>query len=289
MNTITQMDKLVNTRKMEVNLMGADKIQRYNWKTSINQVGEFQSIHKDMLFVNKEYQRDALNDKVVAIARGWSWVACGAIIVTYRDGSIWVIDGQHRVLAAKNRSDISYLPCMVFQLDGLKGEAQGFLDLNTGRKPVSAVGKQKALVTAGDEVAIFVQNEIDRIGLRIAATTKSAGQIQSIAWCTKRAREDRVAFSLVLSLAAEISQQDNIPVRERLLDGLWFLHNRMEGGLANKRLLQKIKEKGGECLINSANKASAYYGSGGAKVWGEGMLAELNKGLVHKFELEQTT
>lgn len=289
MNANTQTVLQMNTRNTEVDFNGNDKIKRYNWKTSVTQVGEFQSIHKDMLCVNEEYQRDAINTKVLSIAKNWSWIACGAIVVTYRNGTIWVIDGQHRVLAAKSRSDITYLPCMVFQLDGLKEEAQGFLDLNTGRKPVSALDKQKALVAACDDVAIFVQREINRIGLKLAKTTRSVGQIQSIAWCTKRAREDREAFILVLSIAAEISRQDNVPVRERLLDGLWFLHKRMEGGLTNKRLLKKIKEKGGECLFNSANKAAAYYGAGGAKVWAEGMLAELNKGLVHKFELDQTT
>lgn len=274
----------VASKSLEVNAMGNDKIQRYDWTTS-GAPGALQSLDKRLLHVNPLYQRDAAEEKVLSMARGWSWVACGAIVVACRDGIFWVIDGQHRVLAALRRSDIQALPCLVFALADIKSEAQGFIDLNTGRKPVSAIAKQKALVTAGDEAAIFVQQEIDRLGLQISASARASGTIQAIAWCVKRAREDKNKFSMILQLVTEISRHEKAPIRERVLDGLWFLDDRMENGLTDKRLLKKIKEKGADALFVAANKAAAYYGSGGAKVWGEGILAELNRGLVHKFEL----
>lgn len=38
--------------------------------------------------------------------------------------------------------------------------------------------------------------------------------------------------------------------------------------------------------IRTANRAAAYYASGGGKVWAQGMLAELNKGLHKKLTME---
>ncbi|NQW80605.1 MAG: hypothetical protein HQ445_05460 [Polaromonas sp.] len=273
----------LKTQNREVNNIGVDKIKIFNWKVSGVQ-GTFRHLHKKLLKINAVYQRDALTSKVCDIARDWSWVGCGAIVVTYRDGTFWVVDGQHRVLAAQSRSDIAELPCLVFELSDIPGEAKAFLDLNTGRKAVTAIVKQKAQVVAGDETAIFVQQEIDRLGLRVSTTT-SPNSIKAVAWCTKRAREDRDSFSLVLGLAAELSRKDSAPVRERLLDGLLFIHNRVDGGILDKRLNKRLKEKGADALFAAANKASAFYGNGGAKVWGEGIVAELNRGLVHKFQV----
>lgn len=270
---------------LEVNraVGGVDKIKFYNWKVS-GRPGELKMIAKHALQINEVYQRSATLSKVLSLAKDWSWVGCGAIVVAHRKGSYWVIDGQHRVLAALRRSDIFDMPCIVFELSDIQEEAQGFLDLNTNRKAVSTYAKHKALVAAGDEVAIFVQHEIDRLGLRPAMDTKTPGTIQCFGWCMKRASENRATFSRVLELTTEISNADNVAIRERLLDGLIYIHNNLPGGLSDKRLLERIKAKGATALFNAANKASAFYGKGGAKVWADGILQEINKGLSKRFE-----
>lgn len=268
----------------EINVMGANKIDRYDWKIK-GDPGILTTIHKDVLLVNSAYQRQAKSGKVLNLARDWSWVACGALVVTRRDGEYWVIDGQHRLLAAQSRSDITHLPCVLFDLSDIELEARGFLDLNANRKPITAVEKQNALVVAGDEIAVFVHDEIARNGLDVSGSTKAAGTIHAVGWCIKHAREDREAFIVVLRLAAELSAKDRAPVRERLLDGLSYIHEKVEGGLFEKRLNKRIRDKGANVLYQAANKGAAYHGSGGAKVYGEGMLTELNRGMVNKFEV----
>lgn len=264
---------------------GVDKTARYGWVTK-DQPGELMMLHKDALQVHPAYQREVLQDKVKAITAAWSWLSLGALVVGERGGEFWVIDGQHRALAAKRRSDITHLPCVVFKTADVRAEARGFLDLNTGRKPVTAVAKQKAMVTAGDEVASFVQQQCDALGLQIKGCTKSAGQLQCVAWCIRRADEDPAAFCDVLAMGAELSAQDQMPVHERLLEGLWLLNRKCGEGLADKRLTKRLREKGARVLLDAANRAAAYYASGGGKVWAQGMLAELNKGLHRKFTMD---
>lgn len=270
---------------METTPHGVDKVSRYGWVMK-NEPGEQKALHKSVLMVNQEYQREVLLTKVRDISSAWSWISFGAIVVAERDGEFWVIDGQHRVMAAKRRSDISTLPCVVFKTFDVKEEAQGFLDLNTGRKPVTATAKHKAMVAAGDEVAIYVQQQLEALGLEVKSTANTSGQIKCVAWCLKRAAENRDAFHQVISLATDLSNKDNMHVSERVLDGLWILNQRCGDGLLDKRLTKRLREKGARLLLDAANRAAAYYASGGAKIWAQGMLAELNKGLQKKFVMD---
>lgn len=264
---------------------GVDKTVRYGWVTN-DKPGEMKMLHKDVLKIHPAYQRDVLADKVKAITAAWSWLSLGALVVGERGGEFWVIDGQHRTLAAKRRSDITHLPCVVFKTADVKTEARGFLDLNTGRKPVTAVAKQKAMVAAGDEVAAYVQQQCEGLGLEIKKTAHTAGQLKCVAWCMRHAAEDKEVFRLVLAMGAELSTQDKMPVGERVLEGLWILHTKCGDGLADKRLTKRLREKGARALLDAANRAAAYYARGGGKVWAHGMLAELNKGLQRKFTLD---
>lgn len=264
---------------------GVDKIARYGWVMK-DEPGELKMLHKDVLQMHPAYQRDVLQEKVKAITAAWSWLSLGALVVGERGGEFWVIDGQHRALAAKRRSDITHLPCVVFKTADVKTEARGFLDLNTLRKPVTAVAKQKALVAAGDEVAAYVQQQCEALGIEIKPSTHTAGQLKCVAWCTRRAAENKEVFQLVLAMGAELSAQDQMPVAERLLEGLWLLNAKCGEGLADKRLTKRLREKGARVLVDAANRAAAYYVSGGGKVWAQGMLGELNKGLQRKFTMD---
>jgi ParB-like chromosome segregation protein Spo0J len=264
---------------------GVDKTTRYGWVTK-DEPGTLQMLHKDLLQIHPAYQRDVLPEKVKSITASWSWLSLGALVVGKRGGDYWVIDGQHRALAAKRRSDIESLPCVVFDTADVREEARGFIDLNTGRKPVTAVAKQKALVAAGDDIAVFIQQECDALGIEIKRTAVHARQIKCVGWCNRRAADNKDVFRKVLAMGAELSQQDNMPIAERVLEGLWLLNARCGKGLADERLANRLRAKGARVLLDAANRAAAYYASGGGKVWAEGMLAELNKGLQNKFTMD---
>jgi hypothetical protein len=263
---------------------GTDKVARYGW-TVTDEPGVLRMLHKDHLLVPAEYQRDANEDKVRKIASEWSWLSFGAVIVGHRGGKYYTIDGQHRVLAAKRRSDVGEVPCVVFKTNDISTEARGFLSVNSGRKPVTAIQKQKALVVAGDETAALVQDTINRCGLEVRSTTNGVDQIKCVALCIRLATEDKNAFRQVLSFVAELSKKDGVAVKERLLEGVWFLHRHCGNGLDDKRLNRRLRDIGAEQLLEAANRAGAFYARGGAKVWADGMLNACNKGLHNKFAI----
>lgn len=261
---------------------GIDKVKRYGWVTK-DQPGTLKNLHKDVLQIHPAYQRDVIPSKVKEITANWSWVGAGAIVVGERGGEFWVIDGQHRVLAAKRRSDITHLPCVVFQTEGVKQEAVAFLDLNAGRKPVSSIGKFRAMLAAGDEAARTVHRVLDDLNVVLKGTPSKGKELKSVAWSVRRAGEDAEKFEIVMRMAAELSH--DIPIQERLLEGLWYINDRLRGGISDKRFSDRLRAVGARRLIDAANKASAYFVRGGANVWATGMMDEINKGLRNKFAL----
>lgn len=255
------------------------KIEKYGWVVK-DAPGELVSLHKSILKVSPEYQRRSMSQRVLAISASWSWIALGAISVGRRESEFWVIDGQHRVLAALQRSDISNLPCIVFATDSIQQEAQGFLDANTGRKSVSTIDKFRAALVAGDATAKYVDSVLSEFGITPKGSANKPLEIKSLGWAMQRAKDDRDAFRVVVELAAELCQ--DCMLNEKLLDGLFYIHSYYPTKLENKRLRDRLKKVGALRLIDATTRASAYYSRGGAKVWADGIISEVNKGLHYK-------
>jgi len=263
--------------------MGVDKIERYGWTVKPER-GTYMEIRKGSLLVNRDvYQRDEIGSKALEFAKQWSWIACGTLIVAKRGGQYWVVDGQHRKGGADRRSDIDTLPCLVFEVDEVEREAQAFLDANTNRRPVLALAKFKALLATGDEEAQFIEGAINAAGLTISAYCQSAGQFKAINAAQRIAKLDRHALVRVLTVGADLTHADDMPLQQRMILGLYYLHTTIEGGLDNRGLVKRMTQVRAKALSRGADAAAQYYASGGAKVYGNGMLDVINKGLRNKF------
>ncbi len=148
------------------------KVEQYGWSI-VDEIGELMWLSKAILNVDPAYQREKVKlNRILSISRAWSWVACGTLIVAKRtDGKYFVIDGQHRKLAADKRADILNLPCMVFDAVDIPDEASAFLRVNIARSPVGALGKFKSEIIAGDKVAAKVTSMVTESGYRIGASS----------------------------------------------------------------------------------------------------------------------
>jgi hypothetical protein len=256
-----------------------DKVTRHGW-TIKDSPGTLQNLSKTVLQVHASYQRHAVDSKVLQLAAKWSWVACGTILVGKRGGEYWVIDGQHRVLAAKRRSDIKTLPCLVFKTESVAQEAQGFLDANTGRKPVMTIDKYRAGLAANDPTYVVLQGIFNRLGIAVKVTISGAKDFKSIAWAAKRVKEDPEALEFVLSKAIEVSGK--YPLSEKIVASLFYIHKNASVDLNDVRLIKKLTKIGGQGIVDAANRAGAYFSSGGVRIWADGVLNEVNKGLHSK-------
>ena len=262
---------------------GVDKAARYGWSIK-DQPGRLMMLDKAALEVDDSYQRSATQDKVKRIAAEWSWVACGALVVADRgDGRFFVIDGQHRALAALKLSAVRQLPCVVFQTEGSREEAGGFLRANRDRKPMTAVQAFAAMVTAGDKDAVFVRHLLEENGMAVASGGASQSAFKATGTLLKIARDSHDAARKVLS--ASIAACSGGAVHNDVMRGLWWIYSRMDDAKAFERMNPRLSAVGRDEILRSIAAAKAFQGVGGEKVCGEGILKAYNFRLKRKLDL----
>jgi hypothetical protein len=119
------------------------------------------------------------------IAMYWDWSLCQPLAVARRaDGALMVVDGQHRLAAARLRGDIYDLPCVITAYESAAEEAAAFVALNQQRRPLGALDLFRAALAAGDEESAAIHALIAGAGLSLAphsnCTAWAPGQVSNI-------------------------------------------------------------------------------------------------------------
>lgn len=138
------------------------------------------------LWVDPRYQREmkasrASRGLVHRIAAGWKWalfqpltVALGSPADDGSRGRYAVIDGQHRLEAAKRRK-IEQLPCYVIDAATVEEQAGYFVGLNRERKALLPTQLHRAAAVAGDANALRVDAVCRAAGVAIVTGGGKAG------------------------------------------------------------------------------------------------------------------
>ncbi len=128
-------------------------------------------IKPDDLHINEKYQRAVSTKRGMAviknIAEKFDWALFLPIAVTRREeGGYWVIDGQHRVLAAR-RIPLDEVPAVVLDIKGTRAQACAFVGINAQRVNMHALAIHHAMVSAGDELAVRLHKCCEIAGVSI--------------------------------------------------------------------------------------------------------------------------
>lgn len=270
----------------ETHTTGVDKVKMYKWELQ-DSPGKLQWIDKNALHVDSTYQRQIRGNKPREIASAWSWVACGALRVALRsDGTYWVIDGQHRLAAALRRSDITDLPCVVFEVSGVADEAKGFVTGNTKRGAVKIFDKHRASVLAGDVVAQQIEQILVDLGLTVTLCPTKPTDLKCLAKVQKLMIVGADHARAVLSLALRICEQDAVSPTARIVGVVDYLAKNLTCGISDNRLQSRLIEIGARKMERVMSLSVEVHGASGDKIWALGVLRELNKGLRNKFTMK---
>lgn len=173
--------------------MGKEKVDRTKFKAQKGRMPVLQFLPPAELKIDLTYQRsiEAAESQVLIrkIAQRWNWDLCQPLVVSRRRGDqgdqYFVIDGQHRLEAAKLRGDIGQLPCVVVEYVNAADEAANFVHLNQVRRPLSRLQIFKAAVASGDKRACRIVDALTEFGLSVATQTNwnfwKPGMISNIA------------------------------------------------------------------------------------------------------------
>lgn len=141
------------------------------------------------LQIDRDYQRSldtaSSQSLIRKIAQYWNWDLCQVLVVARRkDGGLYVIDGQHRLEAARLRRDLGQLPCVVVESESPAEEAASFVHLNQQRRPLTKLDLFKAAVASEDPEACAILEALQDAGLSVAPhsnyTTWKPGMVSNI-------------------------------------------------------------------------------------------------------------
>jgi len=128
--------------------------------------GKFQFLRAKDLHLEKKYQRGENLRLSREIAADYDAPAFGSLVVSRRNGSHYVIDGQRRgcaaVLAGKE-----YVPCIVWKDLPLKGEANTYHKMNNSRQGTNPVNRWESAVVSEYPYAVEGQKILARYGYAV--------------------------------------------------------------------------------------------------------------------------
>jgi hypothetical protein len=182
-----------------------------------------------VLITDHDAQRPAHKAHVANIARNWKLDLAGSIQVAVYRGRLLVVDGQHRVLAAR-QVGVKKLRCDLYQADSEAEVSRMFIDLNTVRKRVLSVELYAQRLLQGDAVAKLVEATVQRHGWRVCQKLKSTtNYVRGVGWCYKYATLDADRFVRVMSFALPWFADSEQPADERMLSVLWRIDTICDG------------------------------------------------------------
>lgn len=165
------------------------KLSRLKLNAPLGNMPVLQYVQPAQLQIDPTYQRSLQLSQsqslIRKIAQHWNWDLCQPLVVSRRaDGALYVIDGQHRLEAARLRGDIAQLPAVVLSYESAADEAASFVHLNQQRRPLGKVELFRAAVASGEEEAVAIAALIEGAGLSLAPHSNSTawkpGQIANL-------------------------------------------------------------------------------------------------------------
>lgn len=253
-----------------------DKVKRYNWEPS-TPPGQFMMISKNEIKIDLSYQREEVSGaKIIHIAKTFDWALFGVVSVVKSKDGYFAFDGGHRLRAAKLRSDVKDIPCMVFSVNDVSSEADLFLDKNTLATNVKALDKHRAGLVSKRMDAIIVEKLVRSSGYKFASTAAGEFTTAAVGTVYRMVKKNATVAEKSFSILAKVAQ--GMPIKNEELTGLHYLITVNPSIDFETFPLNNMLRVGIGKVQEEIQRYKHYKGKGGEKVYAEGMLTIINHG-----------
>lgn len=248
----------------------------------VERIGRLRWLPVADMKVNPVAQRELNQSWVDAIVADFDPERIGYPVVNSRGGSWFIIDGQHRIEAIRQVGwGDQKIQCDAYEGLTEAEEAEMFLKDNN-RKPVPAIPKFRAAVTAEREV----ETDVDRIVRSLGLVISKDKQPGAIGAATTLIRVYRRDGSTAMSRSLQIIRDSfGDPGMEALvINGLGMLCSRFNGELDETTLVTKLSGlRGGVTgLTGRAEKIHKATGSPKSQCVAAAAVEVLNQGRGRK-------
>lgn len=142
----------------------------------------FVLVAPESLLVDESYQRDVSEKSMRLIRRivaQWDWAVFKPPVVVEvenapdgaQDGAggsaMHVIDGQHTAIAAASHPAIATIPVQLVVADRVEDRARAFVRIQRDRIGMTRAQVHRAMLAAGDEDALTLEQVCNRAGIRV--------------------------------------------------------------------------------------------------------------------------
>jgi hypothetical protein len=138
----------------------------------------FEWVGPGELYVEESYQRGIVANSLTMIRKivsRWNWAHIKPpVCVRDSKGRLVVIDGQHTAIAAASHGGLPKIPIMIVQADSVQARAAAFISQNRDRIALTAMHMHYAALSAGDEVAVAVDEACRKSGASIVKYPKGS-------------------------------------------------------------------------------------------------------------------
>lgn len=211
-----------------------------------DELAKLTSVIKDVplpkMRVSTNAQRELRPARVAYLVSEFNPEDFGYPTVNSRDGSFYIIDGQHRIEAVKQWLGPAWekqnVTCRVYSGLSEKEEAEMFDRLNNQLTP-NAFDKFKVRVTAGRHIECSVKKVVEKAGLKISRE-KGEGNLQSVATLVKVYQRSN-AQTLGRSLKITHESFGDPGLQNMVIDGVARLCERYNGALEDQEAIEKLQ------------------------------------------------
>jgi hypothetical protein len=230
------------------------------------EAGNIEVLRLDDINIDKLYQRDLNNDRIQRISDNWDMKAAGAILVSRREnGSLWVVDGGHRMGAAMMAGETEILAQVLVGLTP-KEEAEYRLRANY-RRPDTPQERFRAQLVAEHAETVEINGIVERHGAKVNFSPNSNAGINAVATLEEIFRRDHtgVLLARTLEFVTDTFGQVSGPTAVTpLLKGVAFMLDRHGPELNRGRMIEKLKLEG---VTGVKRKAKNHQVINGGSLW----------------------
>lgn len=280
-------------------LQEQDNLAELRRRLGLVQQPEFQFLPPELLRVDMEYQRDGGPDKIEKISNELWVPSFGALVVFQRtDGSYYVPDGQHRLLAmlaAMQREplikqiidEMGGVPCLVWRGMPRQFEVKTFRYCNTVRKNPTSQAVFRARLVEGEEKAHIIKGIVEKLGYRLDLTNRGEGYgIMSVAALDMiYDRKGADGLERVLNLIRQTWPNDFEAVRDRILRGVYIFDHYYHESYGEEpyydpdHFVARMRPNSPGVLLREAGRVKEIFGGSAYTLIAKVLLRDYNKGL----------
>lgn len=214
-----------------------------------------------LMRIDDSYQRLVQNN-IKKLMRNWNDEECQALLVSYRDGYFYIMDGQHRYVVA-NVKNISHLVCEIYTGLTREEEAKRFAKQNDNITRLTTYDTFKANLVFKEEIDTSIKKICDKYNVSVeksnrAKTLKSVSSARNI---VKNNGEN--ALEWILSVIADANWEDfTQSYGGDMLEALYYTMQMNKDNLikAKKNLVKFMSETNPVELVGIGNAKYPNYG-----------------------------